>query len=158
MEIKSPEEKVRVFNETREQFAVIDTGLADWIRRSSESLPEHAELVQLNGEVPGGAPSRGALPPRAKFPKLSSLGNLSLASTSSHQDGPAQPTYSPGHARRPSGSPLTGVINRQNVEAKGKDLLHSAGVLGGRAGGAARGLFAKGKSKLRGSGSADKVD
>lgn len=155
MEIKSPEEKIKAFNEARQQFALLDSGLSDWIRRSSESLPEHAELLQLNGQVPGGTPARGALPPKAKFPKLSSLGNLSLASTSSNQEGPAQSTYSPGHARRPSGA---GVINRQNVEAKGKDLLHSAGVLGGKAGGAARGLFAKGKSKLRGSSGADKVD
>lgn len=154
MEIKNSNEKIRVFNETREQFAIADNGLSDWIRRSSESLPEHADLIQANGRLPGGAPTSG-LPPKAKFPKLTSLGNLSLPTSSSHADGSSQGGFSPSHARRPSGSPLTGVMNRQNVESKGKDLLHSAGVLGGKAGGAARGLFAKGKSKLRG---ADKVD
>lgn len=152
MEIPSGNEKIRVFRDTREQFAHIDNGLEDWIRRSSESLPEHADLIRANGRLPGGAPT-GVLPPRNKFPKLSSLGNLSLPSS---HEGSSQLGYSPSHVRRSSGSPLTGVMNRQNVEAKGKDLLHSAGVFGGKAGGAARGLFAKGKSKLRGS--ADKVD
>ncbi|KAH8703518.1 hypothetical protein BGW36DRAFT_369463 [Talaromyces proteolyticus] len=121
MDIQSPSEK---------QFALIDNGLEDWIRRSN--------LIRLNGQLPGGAPTG--------FPKLTSLGNLSLPSSHSHGDGLG---YSPSHARRPSGSPLTGGMNRQNVESKGKDLLHSAGVL-------ARGLFAKGKNKLRGG--ADKVD
>jgi hypothetical protein len=152
MEIPSGNEKIRVFKDTREQFARIDNGLEDWIRRSSESLPEHADLIRANGRLPGGAPT-GVLPPRNKFPKLSSLGNLSLPSS---HEGSSQLGYSPSHVRRSSGSPLTGVMNRQNVEAKGKDLLHSAGVFGGKAGGAARGLFAKGKSKLRGG--ADKVD
>lgn len=158
MEISSPSEKIQVFNDTREQFAHIDSGLSDWIRRSSESLPEHTDLIQANGRLPGGAPTSG-LPPRAKFPKLSSLGNLSLPSTSSHGPDSSSSGFTPGHNRRGSGSPITGVINRSNVESKGKDFLHSAGALGGKAGGkaagAARGLFAKGKSKLRG---ADKVD
>ncbi|GAM40352.1 hypothetical protein TCE0_038r12639 [Talaromyces pinophilus] len=153
MEISSPSEKIQVFNDTREQFAHIDSGLSDWIRRSSESLPEHADLIQANGRLPGGAPTSG-LPPRAKFPKLSSLGNLSLPSTSSHGTDGSSSGFTPGHNRRGSGSPMTGVINRSNVESKGKDFLHSAGALGGKAGGkaagAARGLFAKGKSKLRG--------
>ncbi|OKL62282.1 hypothetical protein UA08_02493 [Talaromyces atroroseus] len=152
LEIPSSSEKIRVFNETREQFAAIESGLSDWIRRSSESLPEHADLIRANGRLPGGTPTSG-LPPKTKFPKLSSLGNLSLPSTS-HSDASTPGGISPTHARRSSGPHITGVMNRQNVELKGKDLLHSAGVLGGKAGGAARGLFAKGKSKLRG---ADKL-
>lgn len=152
MEIKSPEEKIRAFKETREQFAAMDTGLSEWLRRSSESLQDHADLVQLNGEVPGGAPAR-ALPQRSKFPKLASLGNLSLSAPSLPST--SQASSSQGHARRPS-APLAGKINMQNVESKGKDLLHSAGMLGGKAGDAARGLFAKGKSKFRST--TDKVD
>uniref|UniRef100_A0A093VP44 Uncharacterized protein n=1 Tax=Talaromyces marneffei PM1 TaxID=1077442 RepID=A0A093VP44_TALMA len=153
MEISAASEKIQVFNDTREQFAHIDSGLSDWIRRSSESLPEHADLIQANGSLPGGVPISG-LPPRAKFPKLSSLGNLSLPSTSSHGPDGSGSGFTPGHNRRGSGSHITGVINRSNVESKGKDFLHSAGALGGKAGGkaagAARGLFAKGKNKFRG--------
>lgn len=149
LEIKSPEKRIQTFNETREQFAVIDTGLANWIRSTADALPEHADLVQRDGHLPAG--STRPMPAKAKFPKFSSLGNLSLAA---HDEAAGA-----GHVRRPSGAPLSGMINMQNVESKGKDLLHSAGVLGGKAGGAARGFFAKGKSKLRGgSGSVDKVD
>jgi hypothetical protein len=43
------------------------------------------------------------------------------------------------------------------VQAKGKDLLHSAGVLGGKGMSGAKGLFAKGKSKLK-EARGDKVD
>jgi hypothetical protein len=52
----------------------------------------------------------------------------------------------------PSGNKQSGQ------QTKGKDLLHSAGVFGGKASKAGKGFFAKGKSKLRGSGSGDKVD
>ncbi|KKA22949.1 hypothetical protein T310_3000 [Rasamsonia emersonii CBS 393.64] len=146
LEIKSQEKRIQTFKETREQFAVIDTGLANWIRSTADALPEHADLVQRDGHLPAGATR--PVPSRAKFPKFSSLGNLSLATLDE--------AAGAGHARRPSGAPLSGMINMQNVESKGKDLLHSAGVLGGKAGGAARGFFAKGKSKLRGSGGVDK--
>ncbi|KAL1968153.1 hypothetical protein VTN77DRAFT_2284 [Rasamsonia byssochlamydoides] len=152
LDIQSPEKRIRVFNETREQFAVIDSGLADWIRATTDALPEHAHLLQLNGQLPTGG--HRPAPSKTKFPKLSSLGNLSLAS---HPDGSPQAAGT-SHARRPSGAPLRDMINRQNVEARGKDLLHSAGMLGGKAGGAARGLFAKGRNKLRGNAGGDKVD
>lgn len=142
--IKSPNERIRAFNNTRGQFAAIDTGLENWIRLTADALPEHADLVALNGQLPAGA--HRASPSRTKFPKFSSFGNLSLPT--SHHDG-SQQSSAPDHARRPSGS-LGGI-----VESRGKDFLHSAGVFGGKAGGAAKELFARGKSKFR---SADKVD
>ncbi|KAL2000645.1 hypothetical protein VTN02DRAFT_2798 [Thermoascus thermophilus] len=140
--IKSPTERIRAFNDTRGQFAAIDTGLENWIGLTADALPEHADLVALNGRLPAGA--HRASPSRTKFPKFSSFGNLSLPT--SHHDG-SQQSSAPDHARRPSGS-LGGL-----VESKGKDFLHSAGVFGGKAGGAAKELFARGKSKFR---SADK--
>jgi hypothetical protein len=42
--------------------------------------------------------------------------------------------------------------------SKGKDLLHSAELLGGKGMKGAKGLFAKGKSRFGKSGSGDKVD
>ncbi|KZF20417.1 hypothetical protein L228DRAFT_250100 [Xylona heveae TC161] len=48
-------------------------------------------------------------------------------------------------------------ITSHHMQTKGKDLLHSAGALGGRANIAAKGLFSKGRNKLRGS-NAEKVD
>tara|TARA_R110002060_G_scaffold48987_2_gene59948 strand:+ start:632 stop:826 length:195 start_codon:yes stop_codon:yes gene_type:complete len=49
-------------------------------------------------------------------------------------------------------------ITTQQVQAKGKELLHTAGIFGGKAGKAGKGLLAKGKNKLRAAGGGDKVD
>lgn len=56
----------------------------------------------------------------------------------------------------PSGS-SSGKLSSQQVQAKGKDLLHTAGVFGGKANFAAKGLFSKGKSKLRAASGNEKV-
>ncbi|ODH49139.1 hypothetical protein GX48_04757 [Paracoccidioides brasiliensis] len=155
MAMTTTAEKVKAFQQTREKFAGMDTGLAAWIQATADSYPDHAGLVQRNGTLPAGTTltHRNTIP-RNKFPKLSSLGSISLQT--SHLEG--SPT-TPGHTRRASGSQLAAKMHSQQVQAKGKDLLHSAGVLGGKAGGAAKGLFAKGRSKLRhNSGSTDKVN
>ncbi|EEH35637.2 hypothetical protein PAAG_06684 [Paracoccidioides lutzii Pb01] len=155
MAMTTTAEKVKAFQQTREKFAGMDTGLAAWIQATADSHPDHAGLVQRNGTLPPGTTltHRNTIP-RNKFPKLSSLGSISLQT--SHLEG--SPT-TPGHTRRASGSQLAAKMHSQQVQAKGKDLLHSAGVLGGKAGGAAKGLFAKGRSKFRhNSGSTDKVN
>ncbi|KAK2781523.1 hypothetical protein FQN53_000539 [Emmonsiellopsis sp. PD_33] len=153
MAIKAPEQKIKTFDQTREQFATMDTGLSAWIKEKTESLSDHSDVVERNGLLPPGANLANRPAPRNKFAKLGSLGSLSLQP--SHQEG-STPTS--GHTRQHSGTPLSAMMNSQQVQAKGKDFLHSAGVLGGKAGGAAKGLFAKGRSKFRNSGSADKVN
>ncbi|KAK2810321.1 hypothetical protein FQN50_003052 [Emmonsiellopsis sp. PD_5] len=153
MAIKAPEQKIKTFDQTREQFATMDTGLSAWIKEKTESLSDHSDVVERNGLLPPGVNLANKPAPRNKFPKLGSLGNLSLQT--SHQEGS---TPTPGHTRQHSATPLSAMMNSQQVQAKGKDFLHSAGVLGGKAGGAAKGLFAKGRSKFRNSGSADKVN
>lgn len=137
--IKSSSERVRAFNLTRDQFAGVDTGLDHWIRVTVNAHPEHMDAVERSLKQAGSAPKPS--PSTRKFPKLASLGNLASAPTGSL------------HVRRPSGH----MMNRQQVEQRGKDLLHTAGVLGGRAGGAAKGFFAKGKNRFN-KGGADKVD
>ncbi|WEW60243.1 hypothetical protein PRK78_005728 [Emydomyces testavorans] len=142
MSLKTSNQKIAAFNRTREQFAATDTGLQDWLRQAAENLSEHADLVQRNGELPPGSSiSHKSTTSRSKFPILSS------------GSGPSRT-----HIRHASGTPLSSMMHSQQVQAKGKDLLHSAGVLGGKAGDAAKGLFAKGRNKFRHSGSADKVD
>ncbi|KAL1859170.1 hypothetical protein Plec18170_002285 [Paecilomyces lecythidis] len=145
--VQSAPERVRLFDKTRDQFASLDSGLDDWIRRTAETLPEHSDLIKRNGDFP--ADYQRPSPSRTKFSKLSSLGALS-----SHLD-VSQPSAAAAHNRRPSGAPLGGMIKRQHMEQRGKEFLHSAGAIGGKAGGAAKGLLAKGKSKFRG-GAADK--
>ncbi|PYH47849.1 uncharacterized protein BP01DRAFT_354385 [Aspergillus saccharolyticus JOP 1030-1] len=145
---KSSEERVQAFNETRAKFATIDTGLSHWIHVTIQTHPEHTDVVEKSARLALSEPK--AAVPRKKFPKLSSLGSFGAS-----QLDVSSPSGS-GHARRPS-APLGAMMNKQQVEQRGKELLHSAGVLGGRAGEAAKGLFARGRSKLKG-GHSDKVD
>ncbi|KAL4897579.1 hypothetical protein BDV59DRAFT_46402 [Aspergillus ambiguus] len=140
LEMKTSENRVQAFNETRDQFASINTGLNHWIQVTVHAHPEHTDVVEQSWSLAGAAPKPTVS--RGKFPKLPSLGNFGA----SHPDG--SPSGS-GHVRRPS-APLGSMMNKQQVEQRGKDLLHTAGVLGGRAGEAAKGLFAKGRSKFKG--------
>ncbi|KAK2749369.1 hypothetical protein FQN57_006301 [Myotisia sp. PD_48] len=146
MKMPLPSQRIAAFREAREAYALINTGMGDWVKVVIERHPEHSELAIQNGVVALDAnfPQK-VNHSRSKFPKLSSLG---------HHDGIGA---SPGHTRHGSGIPLGSMMNTQQVQAKGKDLLHSAGVLGGKAGGAAKGLFAKGRNKFRHSGGVEKV-
>ncbi|OGM39145.1 hypothetical protein ABOM_012242, partial [Aspergillus bombycis] len=142
LELKTSDERVQAFNKTRDQFVTIDTGLNNWLRVTIHAHPEYADVVQQSLKQ---TTDESKYPvPRAKFPKLSSLGNL----VSSHQEG----SSGSGHVRRPS-THLGSMMNKQHVEQRGKDFLHTAGVFGGKAGEAAKGLFAKGRSKFKGGGS-----
>lgn len=139
--ITIPGERIRAFNHTRDQFAAMNTGLNHWIDFTVHENPEHADLIQsgqgLSADIPRSSPTA------RRFPKLTSLGNLASRDDTT----PA----SADHNRRPSGH-----IGTKGVEQRGKDLLHTAGAFSGKAGEAAKGLFAKGRSKFRPSG--DKVE
>jgi hypothetical protein len=143
--LATPQARIRAFDQTRDQFASLDSGLTHWLELTVQDRPEHAALVQSTQSLSADLPRTS--PARSKFPKLGSLGNLSARD----ENAPANAS----HVRRPSGHIGT-IVNRQNVAQSGKDLLHTAGSFGGKAGEAAKGLFAKGRSKFRPSG--DKVD
>ncbi|KAJ5336463.1 uncharacterized protein N7506_004485 [Penicillium brevicompactum] len=144
--ITSINQRIKSFEHTRDQFATLDTGLSQWLQFMVQEHSEHTDVVQKSQNLsPIVAQSS---PSRSRFPKLPSLGNLG----SSNTDG--TPT-SGSHMRRPSAH-LGSVMNRQNVGDKGKEFLHTAGAFSGKASGAAKGLFAKGRSKFRPSGGSDK--
>lgn len=147
LQISTPAARIRAFEETRIQFSTLDTGLNHWLQVTIQDQPQHAPLVQESRTLSSGFPKSS--PTTRRFPKLTSLGNLSA----SREDG--TPT-SASHIRRPSGHIGT-IVNRQNVEQRGKEFVHTAGKFGGKAGEAAKGLFAKGRSKFRQGGN-DKVD
>ncbi|KAJ5288614.1 hypothetical protein N7478_001644 [Penicillium angulare] len=140
LNLATPNQRIKAFDNTRDQFATINTGLNRWLQITVHEKPEHAETIQSaqnTSAIPRSSPSR------TRFPKLTSLGNLGTPT-----DG--TPT-SASHLRRPSGNIGT-IMNKSNVEQRGKDLLHTAGTFGGKAGEAAKGLFAKGRSKFRAGG------
>lgn len=137
--IRSSQERIRAFDRTRYQFASVDTGLYDWIEATILAHPEYSEIMEQNQR--SSTLPQSQLPSKTKFPKLASL--------ASHLDGSLPGS---GHLRRTSAA-----LGSQRGSLRGKEILHTAGLLGGKAGGAAKGLFAKGRSKFR-SGGTDKVD
>ncbi|CAG7959726.1 unnamed protein product [Penicillium salamii] len=144
--ITSINQRIKSFEHTRDQFATLDTGLSQWLQFMVNEHSEHTDVVQksqtLSPAVAASSPSR------SRFPKLPSLANLASSNDGTPNSG--------SHMRRPSAH-LGSVMNRQNVGDKGKEFLHTAGTFSGKASGAAKGLFAKGRSKFRPSGGSDKV-
>lgn len=155
--LKSPSDRIRAYDETREQFGNLNTGLSHWLAITANELPEHADLFVGSARRPT-FQSHKPSPSRIKLGGLLQSGGLS---TQSHSNTPPSvPDSAPGNASPYGYSPSTGPsgkISSQQVQAKGKDLLHTAGVFGGKANVAAKGLFSKGKNKLRGSSGVEKA-
>ncbi|KAL8698227.1 MAG: hypothetical protein Q9201_006688 [Fulgogasparrea decipioides] len=162
--MKEPKDRIKAYNESRNHFATTDTGLAHWLAVTTAELPEHRDVFP-DGRLPGIAGYRPS-PTRSKLGGLLSSGNPSgqqayhlqypnASSLSGVSEGAQAQRGNPTQGYSPSTS--TGKLSSQQMQARGKDLLHSAGVFGGKANIAAKGLFSKGKNKFRG-GNADKVD
>ena len=166
--LKSPAERIRAFNDTREQFANMNTGLQHWLALTSMSLSEHEDVIKNGGMT--GAFRAGHKASQSK----SKLGGLMTAQNSQpyyqqYLDATPQSGNSasapggapPGQSSPPQGFPTSagssGKISSQQVQAKSKELLQSAGKYGGKANVAAKGLFSKGKSKLRDASGGKKV-
>jgi len=148
--LKTPQARIQAYNETRDQFANLNTGLAHWLAMAANNMPEHADILSNQGRTGTGLQSHRNSPSRSK-----------LLNSSPHSAGPSNATpsatagYGPSQGFSPSGG-SGGKISSQQVQAKSKELLHTAGVFSGKANVAAKGLFSKGKSKLKSSG-AEKV-
>lgn len=168
--LKTPAERIRGFNEARDQFARLPVGLQAWVDEALRQLPEHEDLLTPSGRPFPSPQGHKSSPSRSKLGGLVSGGGQ--AGQISHQqqylnvstqpavfNGPPQSNPISGgspQAYSPSGG-SSGKISSQQVQAKGKDLLHTAGVFGGKANVAAKGLFSKGKSKFRAASGAEKV-
>ncbi|KAI9777989.1 MAG: hypothetical protein M1816_004370 [Peltula sp. TS41687] len=161
----TPSERIKAYNSVRAHYANMDTGLAVWVASMTSRSVSHGGMA---------APTLDTTwVPRTSSPKSSS----SQSKTSYPSPTPSQPYYqqylsfsdlspstrtTPGSTSKPlpvpgtitsqSSTPSGGRVTSGQVQAKGKELLHSAGILGGKANVAAKGLFAKGKSKWRASG------
>ena len=128
LSLKSGQERIHAFTTTQQQFAAYDSGLDHWLASTLNNLPEHSDLVKSSGMF--GRPGQGLT---------------------------SRPTGQ-GQLNTRSGTPnLGGKIKTQQVQAKGKEFLHSAGVFGGKANVAAKGLFSKGRNKLRDASGSKKV-
>ena len=168
--LKSPTERISAYNATREQYANLNTGLAHWLAVTVTDLPEHADLLTNSRPVPQDIQGHRPSPSRSKLGGLLPSGGQPNQQPYFQQylNASPQPTAPNGNAPgglvgggssqglSPSGG-SSGKLSSQQVQAKGKDLLHTAGVFGGKANVAAKGLFSKGKSKLRAASGNEKV-
>ena len=179
--LKTPQERIRAFNAARLQFANGTTGLANWLtvvrgadtiytgttaaretRRSMDGSRTAAGSLPRPGTSNSGTAGGSGSAPTQQQPYYQQYLNFSdlSPSTQGSTAGPARTagTSSVGPIEStPSSSGGGGRISTHQMQAKGKDLLHSAGILGGKANVAAKGLFSKGKSKFRAS-TGDKGD
>lgn len=146
--MQKPRERVAAFDTARSQHATAEQdALKDWLNRTLQDKPEHNTLLNTNYNNPdSNDPENQVYQHRnlsvRKFPKISSLSSAVGGGM--------------GHTRSPSGSGGLSSV-RMEAKEKGRDLIHSAGVFGGKAGGAAKGFLAKGRSRFGNRGS-EKVD
>ncbi|KAF2003814.1 hypothetical protein P154DRAFT_519732 [Amniculicola lignicola CBS 123094] len=164
--MKSSSERIATYNRTREYWANADHGLSDWI---SSAIAANPEL--------GSQPIAQPAPPLMHSPTTSRhrpTASLSLfgkhgANSSQAQNAsamgqavplPSTPTASSSAPDARPGAASGGRSTGNQMQAKGKDLLHTAGNLGGKGlskgMSSAKGLFAKGKSRFK-TGSSDKA-
>jgi hypothetical protein len=156
--IGSAAERIATYNKTREQWATTDHGLGDWITATFHADPSLE--TQVTQPAPQLRPQSGTF--RHKHTaSLAMLGKFT-GSSNSQPLGASSEQYNSAGAQVPisSGSPTAGPsksflsrtgshsIQTQQMQAKGKDLLHTAGVLSGKGMTSAKGLFAKGKSRF----------
>ncbi|KAK4149156.1 hypothetical protein C8A00DRAFT_19120 [Chaetomidium leptoderma] len=131
MEMPLPAERIKHYNESRWQLSAVDTGLDEWLKAMTSQHPEHANAVLEASQ---------AQPPTTH-------GGAGTQAGQGTGGGP-------GIGRVPLHIPhlqhgLSGLGHSSNqVGAKGKELFMAAGKAG-------KGLFSKGRNKLRGTG--DKV-
>jgi hypothetical protein len=146
--LNSATERIETYNKTRDYWATVDHGLNDWLTATLDAKPELATQTFPVQRMPTGS---------ARHRHTGSLLFGKLGGSSSHESTAEQHnntsvsaptnTGSPT-ASAPSGSSFGGRIVNQQVQLKGKDLLHTANVLGGKGMNSAKGLFAKGKSRF----------
>ena len=150
--MKTAAERIRSFNDTRQYFADMNTGLAHWLAITSSKLPEHSDILKNGGRTGVQGPGHRPSPSRGKLAGLipgSQHGQLHYQQFLDASPQASSPSGAMENAVGPLSGGSSGRSSSQQVQAKSKEFLHSAGVFGGRANTAAKGLFSKGRSKLR---------
>lgn len=144
------EERVQKFDETREQFYVMDSGLSNWLAYL-QGQPDHADEAAMGNTSP----------------LLSKLGvQPATIGAAGAPPVPHKPGGAASHSRRMSIGNVQQLMAAQTtsfgasgnqVGTKSKELLHAAGVFGNKGVKSGMKLFNKGKNKLRERAAGDKA-
>ncbi|KAL9618020.1 MAG: hypothetical protein Q9160_007209 [Pyrenula sp. 1 TL-2023] len=148
MSLQTSHDRIAAFNNVRQQLIHTDTGLTGWIQSTSDKQPEHADIINKNGRAQRPAIGHKPSPSRSKFPRITSLGGVTQPSQDKQDSVTPQRDVSDSYGSK---------LSSHQMQEEGKKLLHSAGKIGGKAGGAAKGLLMKGKNRLRQSGGGEKA-
>ncbi|SMR62106.1 unnamed protein product [Zymoseptoria tritici ST99CH_1E4] len=173
--LKTSEDRIASYNETRTTFAEMNTGLSDWLRAMSA---QHSDITAAPlGPPPAlgvntGAGSTSSLPSgflkgHKNSPSLAKFTrNFSGSGTGLDSGGPGSSSAGPVGGQRnvssSSGAPAQDgdssrpAIDTEELKLKGKAFMQKTGVLGGKAQAGAKGLFAKGRSRFGGGGGGEK--
>lgn len=142
-------ERIDIYNKTREYWATVDHGLDDWLRSALEANPELATQTYPVQRVPTSSARHRHTGSLALFGKLGGSSSYDVSADQHNNASVPVPTNSTSPTNpAPSGPGFGGRIANQQMQLKGKDLLHTANVLGGKGMTSAKGLFAKGKSRF----------
>jgi hypothetical protein len=142
-------ERIDTYDKTREYWAHVNHGLNDWLRSVLEAKPELATQTYPVQRIPTSSARHRHTGSLALFGKLGGSSSHDV-SADQHNNAsvPVPANSSSPTTAAPSGSGFGGRIANQQMQLKGKDLLHTANVLGGKGMTSAKGLFAKGKSRF----------
>jgi len=146
--LNSASERIETYNKTRDYWATADHGLGSWLASTLEAHPELATQTYPVQRAPTSS-TRHRHTGSLLFGKLAGSSSTDVG-TEQHVNASAPVPVgatSPSTAA-PSSSGFGGRIANQQMQLKGKDLLHTANVLSGKGMTSAKGLFAKGKSRF----------
>jgi hypothetical protein len=145
-------ERIEKYDETREMFAKMDSGLENWMTHLKVQHPEHADQtssfygagLQAQGSGLSLATAGGSQPSQQQ-PYYQQYLNASSPAVNAPATNRAR--FAPAPVSSQGATSAFGSSGNQ-IGTKSKEFMQSAGKMG-------KGLFNKGKSKLRGTG--DKV-
>lgn len=152
--MKSPSERIATYNKTREYWAHADHGLGDWVSSAITANPDLATQSFPSQPILASSGTSRHRPTGSLsfFGKHHGSSSHQADQNAASSQAPTTPTVGPARPGSSPGGP--GRSASHHVQSRGKDLLHTAGVLGGKGMTGAKGLFSKGKSRFKG----DKVD
>ncbi|KAH0422579.1 hypothetical protein CcaCcLH18_12741 [Colletotrichum camelliae] len=152
MEIQSASERINKYNETRAQFASMDSGLNNWLVNLKSQHPEHANATASFAANASNISQPSSSSPTASQPNSQQPYYQQYLNASSTNVSTAAATATS------SGRPPAGSVS-MGSHSPGSDFKHSSGQVGAKgkglllaAGKAGKGLLSKGKNKLRGTG------
>ncbi|KXS95745.1 hypothetical protein AC578_5303 [Pseudocercospora eumusae] len=167
--LKTADERIKTYNETRGTFADMDTGLSDWLIAMTHKHPDVSVTAALGKPPPlqtqlsssgtntwkrGHRPSPSLAGFKQRFASGSSAQVDHQGRSTSFGSG-AQTGLDPSDsANKPSGSGAPRIdMDRvqEQMQQRGKEFMKSASVFGGKTASGAKGLLAKGRSKWGGS-------